>query len=81
MHITSHTEPQATEYHTQSTRVQHRNCESGLWLAISCTQAGPADTVEMAWTDESTLGIIFDVRHCCHHRGGRLFLVCVCELF
>ena len=36
------TEPQATEYHTKRyTRVQHRNCESGLAKAW-CTQAGPA---------------------------------------
>jgi len=50
------TEPQATEYHTKRyTRVQHRNCESGLAKAW-CTQAGPAHAaghVEMAWTDEA----------------------------
>ena len=51
------TQPQTTEYHTKSTRVQHRNCESGLAKAC-CTQAGPAHAaghVEMAWTDESHL--------------------------
>ena len=50
------TEPQATEYHTRvHTRVQHRNCESGLAKAC-CTQAGPAHAaghVEMSWTDEA----------------------------
>ena len=37
------TEPQVTEYHKKYTRVQHRNCESGLAKAC-CTQAGPAHT-------------------------------------
>ena len=37
------TELQTTEYHKKYTRVQHRNCESGLAKAC-CTQAGPAHT-------------------------------------
>jgi len=47
------TEPQATEYHTRGTRVQHRNCESGLAKAC-CTQVGPANAagyVEMTCTN------------------------------
>jgi len=58
------TEPQATEYCAESTHIQLGNCESGLTKAC-CTQAGLAHAaghVEMAWTDESTVAIFFDMR-------------------